>query len=263
VERYTEMQKAQGTTGATTGNYRKTPKAGEAAADPAAPQEAQAAAAPTQPAPGEGQPPEGAPPASAIPSEFKMKEERLGAWTFRFEGLGVGTYYSGKRLAPFETPCKEMPSADPQRTLVVFGAANCGETPFPEDTTLALLVGTDPSAAPKEGDKVARFVQAVGIFYGTYFAGRSNFPLAPGCKVSTFEAAFGPEKDRFLLGEAPDGMVVHRFEGDIFALTQGDEVEGIVLGPLPSDPVDPRWNLFLSAYSQYSLKGRDLDREIR
>jgi hypothetical protein len=259
------MQKAQGTTSASAQKWKKNQQAGEAAADPNAAQAPGTApeAAP-QAAPGPGAAPDGPPPASAIPAEFKMKDEqRVGAWTFRFEAVGVGGYFPSKLPAPFDSPCTELPTSDPQKRLVVYAATNCGDKVFPEETTLALLVGQDPASAPKEGDKVAHFVQAVGIFYGAYFAGRSNFPLAPGVATSSFTSVFGAEQDRFLLGEGPDALVVQRFEGDIFALSQNDEVEGVILGPLPSDPIDERWQLFHSTWLQYSLKGRDLDREIR
>ncbi len=185
---------------------------------------------------------------SAPSAEARRKSARQ----YRFDGFRVGDNF-GKlfKRAPYSTPCDDDPVDKRRMRAMVYGGLPCRRRVFPQKTTVVLLLkNVRPTG---HGHRYALPIVALAYIHGRYFKKRSNFPIHPGDRFSKARRKLGRVLSTLRLSiRRRPSMTVHRFAGDIYVLTEGTLVRGVVVGKMPRDPKNEQWRVITQMVRRYT-----------
>ncbi len=175
---------------------------------------------------------------------------RKTARQYRFDGFRVGDNF-GKlfKRAPYNTPCDDDPVDKRRRRAMVYGALPCRRKVFPQKTTVVLLL---KNGRPT-GGRYALPIAALAFIHGRYFKKRSNFPIHPGDRLKKARRKLGRVLSTLQLKvRRRPSMTAHRFAGNIYVLTEGTLVRGVVVGKMPADAKNEQWRVITQMVRRYT-----------
>lgn len=184
--------------------------------------------------------------AAAPLAEARRKTARQ----YRFDDFRIGDNF-GKlfRRAPYSTPCDNDPVDKRRRRAMVYGALPCRRKVFPQKTTVVLLL---KNGRPT-GHQYSLPIAALAFVHGRYFKKRSNFPIHPGDRLRKARRKLGRVLSTLTLRvRRRPAMTAHRFAGNIYILTEGTLVRGVVVGKMPTDAKNEQWRIITQMVRRYT-----------
>lgn len=170
---------------------------------------------------------------------------------YRFDGFRLGARYDTlRKRRPYKEPCDNDPIDKRRLRAMVYGALPCRGRVFPEQTTVVFYL---PMNTPQTG-RYRQPIRTLAFLHGSYFRKRSNFPVQPGDRLAKARKLFGRETQRFILSRKKSVLTAHGWRGTIWILAHGDVVRGVVVGPMPTSPMNEVWRVLIQMYDRYTPK---------
>jgi hypothetical protein len=194
-----------------------------------------------------------APSASPAPkSEVPSATSPADGAGYAFDGIRIGSRFGREVMTrpPYDTPCDIDPLDHRTGQIVVYAAQPCRNRTFPEGTSIAFYL----PAGSGGGEDLNVPIETIVWMGGGYFNTRSDFPLHTGEPVQRAEQMFGKPARTFRLADGERTLDVLAFpSGDLFAVAAGGTLVGFVVGKMPQDTENERWQGLLQLYYKLTL----------
>ncbi len=195
------------------------------------------------------------PPAEPAPSASSAVSARtFDAKHVALDGIKLGDLYAStvKTRKPYDEPCDDDAIDNDNRRFMIYGAKECRNRVFPEETTLAIYI-----AYAKGHEKFEQPVQAIAWLGGNYFATRSDFPMRVGDPVAKAQETFGASTKTFSVERKKQSFTVEQHAGDVYVIIDNAHIVGFVVGAMPDDPQNEQWRALMQAYVRYTKPKKD------
>ena len=177
------------------------------------------------------------------------KVEAKSAKEYVFDGFKLGDNYGADVMtrSPYDVPCDNDPIDKKNRRFMVYGALPCRNLVFPEKTTVVFYLKF--SESPNEYNQP---IEAFAYLYGSYFNGKTDFPLKPGDELKKAREIYGKENPSFEIKRKKWALTVYPFPGNIYVIAIGEKILGFVFGPMPESPDNEQWRGLMQMYARYT-----------
>ena len=181
--------------------------------------------------------------------QFNKAEE------YSFDGISLGMNFKSQILTktPFHVFCDDDPIDERSRLLVVYTAADCRQTRFPEDTSVLMYFPGYPE------DKFDQPLEAMAVIHGNYFDSRSDFPVRVNAPLEDYEIAGEPSITTMEIRARRKHTLeieILRYPGDIsiIAMEFGGRklIMGFVVGAMPESLEMESWRAIVKVYRSFA-----------